>query len=416
MSKLVDWVRKAGVILPPVGDWNANTAARLAIFDPLLVDRNAVFLGEMDHFVHEKTDFRLLLVRYLVSRGWTRMAEEMSWSDGVRVGRYLAAGGDDVWLERLAGLGYGQDLRPDRLDRPTGVLKASFDLYPVELFRAEQLRFYRSLRVLGANLEFYGFDVDALPGGAYADIADHLRGHAADPAVQAWLTDLARVPGESVAAEAARLRRSLAQWEARALGVDAPTMRRVGLSLQALIETLDYIGLTYHQSDYAALSPGLARREEILKRQAMAALEDAGRKPTVFLAHALHLLKDDRLGGSAGPAGPGGGRTPSVGHFLATERGLRVFSVWMIWGGGQDSQPFPDLPTTFAYGRDTLNAALGAIRQPVIFPVAGAPGGLFDRPWLVAHMYNATAEARLEGQVDAILYLPTVGPMRAPPE
>uniref|UniRef100_UPI0025FA17A0 hypothetical protein n=1 Tax=uncultured Phenylobacterium sp. TaxID=349273 RepID=UPI0025FA17A0 len=113
-----------------------------------------------------------------------------------------------------------------------------------------------------------------------------------------------------------------------------------------------------------------------------------------------------------GATGPGGGCTPSVGHFLSTEQGLRVFSLWMIWGGGEDSQPFPDLPRRFAYGRDTLNAALGAFRHPVIFPVAGAPAGLFDRPWSVAHMYNATTEVRLEGQVDAVLYLPTVGPMQ----
>ncbi len=88
MSKLVDWVRKSGVMLPPVGAWNADTATCLAVFDPLLAGRDAVFLGEMDHFVHEKTDFRLLLVRYLASRGRSRLAEEMSWSDGVRVGRY----------------------------------------------------------------------------------------------------------------------------------------------------------------------------------------------------------------------------------------------------------------------------------------------------------------------------------------
>jgi erythromycin esterase-like protein len=411
MSKLVDWVRKSGVTLPAVTAWNADTAASLAVFDPLLAGCDAVFLGEMDHFIHEKTDFRLLLVRYLVSRGWRRLAEEMSWSDGLRVGRYLAAGAD-AQLGRLAGLGYDKDLRGDRLDRPTGVLKASFDLYPVDLFQAEQLRFYRALRALDAELEFYGFDVDALPGGAYADVADTLKDCACDPAMSAWLANLARVPGESVSDEAARLRAALARWEARALVSDARTIRRVSLSLGALIDTLDYIGLTYHQTDYTALSPGLAHRETILKRQALAALEDGGGRPTVFMAHALHLLKNDRLGGAAGPAGPGGARTPSVGHFLSVGRGLRVFSVWMIWGGGEDSQPFPDLPTRFEYGRDTLNAALGDLCEPVMFPVTGAPKGLFDRLWSVAHMYNATTKVRLEGQVDAIFYLPSVGPMR----
>lgn len=90
-----------------------------------------------------------------------------------------------------------------------------------------------------------------------------------------------------------------------------------------------------------------------------------------------------------------------------------AYGATRSFGGGEDCQPFPDLPRRFAYGRDTLNAALTAFRQPVIFPVTGAPDGLFDRPWSVAHMYNATTKVRLKGQVDAILYLPIVGPMRS---
>ena len=411
IGALTEWVRQSGVLLPPVDLWTSDTAEKLAVFDGLLTGNDTVFLGEMDHFIHEKTDFRLLLIRYLAARGWTRIAEEMSWSDGVRVNRYLSQG-EEIELSRLVGLGYELDLRTDRHDRPTGMLKASFDSYPVALFRAEQLRFYRSLRQMASDLDFYGFDVDALPGGAYADIADALGAVPANPEVKQWLTDLTRIADESVAEEASRLRIALQNLEDPRIHLDPELGKRISLSLRALIDTLDYMELTYDAADYAALSPGLANREAILKRQALAVLEDRDNPHTVFMAHALHLLKDDRLGGSAGPAGPGGGTSTSLGHFLSVEQERRVFSVWLIWGSGEDSQPFPDLPRHFSYGEDTLNAALRTFDQPVIFPVADAPGGLFDRPWKVGHMYNARVEVQLHGQVDALLYLPSVGPMQ----
>ena len=52
------------------------------------------------------------------------------------------------------------------------------------------------------------------------------------------------------------------------------------------------------------------------------------------------------------------------------------------------------------------------LATPVLFPVAGAPAGLFDRPIGVGHMYNAVQQVVLDGQVDAIVYLPRVTPMR----
>lgn len=408
MSALIDWVRQTAIALPPPPEWGDLPAARLAALDRIVHGRDAVFLGELDHFVHEKADFRLLLVRYLADRGFRRLAEELSWSDGLRIDRYLATD-DESEFDRIATFGHYGELRQDRNDRMQGVLGASSQSYPVGLFRAEQERFYRGLRRLAQPIRLRGFDVDGLPGGAYADV-DGALGADPSPAVEAWRRKVARAPGETVAEEAVRLRRGLGDLDDLDLPDDVRTAVR--LSLTGLAETLDYVDLAYDQPDYAALSPGMAYREQILKRQALAAFETGGRAPTVFMAHALHLLKDDRLGGGAGPAGPGGSRVSSLGHFLASETGLNVASIWMIWGAGSDSQPFPDLPRTFSYGKDTLNAGLASFMEPLIFPIDGAPAGLFQRPWKVGHMYNMTAEVILAGQVDAICWLPQVSPMR----
>lgn len=45
-------------------------------------DADVVVLGEMNHFVNEKSDFRLALASPLVERGYDVWGEELGWSDG----------------------------------------------------------------------------------------------------------------------------------------------------------------------------------------------------------------------------------------------------------------------------------------------------------------------------------------------
>ncbi|HXQ46282.1 MAG TPA: hypothetical protein VN806_06670 [Caulobacteraceae bacterium] len=404
---LLDWARSAGAALGPAFVGATQPLAPLGLLDVLIRGADLVFLGELDHFVHEKSDCRILLCRYLLSRGWRSFAEELSWSDGLRVARFLNGVGG---LERLSLFGYRGDLREDRDDYPTGVFRASFDLYPTALMAAEQGRFYRGLRsaAAGAAVAYHGLDVDGLPGGGYADIADALAPFAAEPSVQAFMRSLARIAGESAAAESGRL--SALVRQAVALGV--PAAAQVDVSLRSMAESLSYIDITYPAKTYEATAPGMAFREGCMKRrfgEIRALTDDA---PMVVMGHGLHLAKDDRLLRSTVGVGPGGGQECSLGHHLVQVLGLKTVSIWLVHGAGEDSQPFPDLPRRFAYPADTLNRRLAPLAVPTLIPIAGAPPGLFDRPIGVGHMYNAVQQVVLDGQVDAILYLPQVTPMR----
>jgi hypothetical protein len=405
-DRLLDWARSSGSALDPLFESATQPVAPLGMLDQLTRGVDLVFLGELDHFVHEKSDFRLLLCRYLLSRGWRSFAEELSWSDGLRVQRFLAGEGS---LERLSLFGYRGDLRDDRDDQPTGVFRASFDRYPTALMAAEQGRFYRGLRsaAAGAALAYHGLDIDGLPGGGYADIADALAPSADEPGVRAFLQGLARVAGESVAEESARLAALIP--EAAAVGATAP---EVEVSLCSMAESLTYIDITYPAKTYEATAPGMAFREGCMKRrfdQIRALTSDA---PMVVMGHGLHLAKDDRLLRGATGVGPGGGQECSLGHHLVQVEGLTAVSIWLVHGAGEDSQPFPDLPRRFAYPADSLNRRLAPLAVPALIPIAGAPKGLFDRPLVVGHLYNAVQPVVLDGQVDAILYLPHVTPMR----
>ena len=251
------WVDEHAVRLhPDTYAADARDANRLAPIEATFADAKVVLLGETNHFIHEKAAFRLWWLRRLAERRRLVVVEELGWSDGRDVARYLGTG-DESHLDRLATFGDRRHVRADRDDAPTGVLRASFEAYPTALFKAEQSRFYRGLRALRPE-RYYGIDIDA-PGTGYEDVdaaAARLEGSAGNRFRQT----LARVPGESLDDEAARLERGLALLPRH--GDDDLCQ-----DLHAMIETLRYTALAHPAVDYEALRPAMAFRETAMKRR-----------------------------------------------------------------------------------------------------------------------------------------------------
>jgi erythromycin esterase-like protein len=410
--ELQRFIAESAVRLPEPFDGATADTALLAPLDPLIARADIVVLGELNHFVHEKSDFRLFFARYLAARGWTNFAEELGRSDGVRVDRFYETG-DAAELDRLPSFGHRTHLREDRDDRPTGLFKRSFETYPADLFRAEQGRFYRGLRTVagGPRIRHFGFDIDGLPGGSYEDIAVRLAPFANDPRLGEFHRALARVQGESATAEAERIRGVRQHMTALKNVAGASVAAEIDMDLAALSDSLDYVVATYPAETYDAIRPGMAMREDMMKRRIAEIRSLCGAdKRLVLMAHALHLAKNDAaIAGSAQSVGPGGGGTCSLGHHLAQELGLRVASIWFVYGGGEDSQPFDELPRRAHYPRDTLNRTLAAFGAPLFFLTGNAD---FAQPSKIGHMYNAVVEVPLGAQTDAIFFLPSVSRLR----
>ena len=377
--------------------------ARLEALVERVAGGDAVYLGEANHFVHEKVEFRWWWLKRLAALRPLLVGEELSWSDSRHVAAFLATG-DAAHLDRAATFGDRRHIRADRDDAPSGVLAASYAAYPTAPFKAEQARFYRALRTLpglAGEDRFFGFDVDAV-GAGYDDLAaahDEL----AIPA-DFW-AQLERVEGESIGEEADRLEEAARLLPARAGPVRA--------HLEAMIGTLRYAALALPAPDYEALRPAMARREEIMKRQVDRRL--AERRPgdlLVLMGHAFHLVKDDAAIGGVAGVGPGGGLVASLGHHLVAS-GLRVGAVWMLYGGGEDSQPFPDLPRQAAYPSGTLNARLARRGTPAVLPVG--PASAAPNRVEIGHMYNAVTPVDLAVAVDAVHFAPTVTPLQDDP-
>ena len=423
--RFVAWAREQAVFLDPATA-AAGDVERLSFLDEAVQNKRVFFLGEPNHFIHEKYGFRLLFLRYLFSRGWRWVGEEMGWSDGARVDRYLADGREDH-LDRVTIYGYRGARRPDRDDRPTGMLRDSYETYPEAAFRAEQVRFAQALRALSEarpagedRLRFFGFDVDAAPGGGYEDVEELLRPVRGDPVVEELWARLSRMSGESLEQEVERLTRAAGFAEAQRRRIEAvlgpERFRRLAQDLGCLRDSFDWIRLAHPALDYDALNAAMAARESTMHRTLLHVLSGLGpRDRVVLMSHNLHLTRDSRrIQGFLQGTMPGGKRLPPVGDFVHRLLPGEVFSVWMLYDRGRDAQPYRWLSQELTSVPGSLNAALAEV-GPAFVLATGSPdprAGLLRRPMKMVHTSNAVCLAAVAEQTDALYFVREVSPLR----
>jgi hypothetical protein len=300
LPSLVEWCRDAATpILSADGrllDIAADTTGRLF---RSIDAADIVFLGETNHFVHQKTQFRQLCLQSLALHWPLVIGEELSWSDGHRVSEFLAHG-DDAALTRTATFsprGQSGYQRADRDDSPQGILGRS--AYPDQLMLAEHTRLYQALRAIGGISDYFGFDIYG-PSSAYEDI--DLSGTSALSLPQVFREGFPHVPQESLSAEVSRLERLVAS-----LSGDDPVHADVLTHVLPLIDSLRYSALVRDAANYEATRPAMAYREDAMKRLVKRKLDQLqpGQK-LVLMGHAFHLAKNDVH--VEGPGiGPGGG-------------------------------------------------------------------------------------------------------------
>ena len=386
---------------------------RLAALDAAIGGERIVYLGEPDHFIHEKYDYRLLMLRYLVSRGWNHIGEEMGVVDGHRINQFLASG-DSSFLDRVPMYGYKGGQRTDRDDSATGLLKDSFTAFPLAPFVAEQKSFARGLRdVAASGLNFFGFDIDALPGAGYEELTAMLAPVADDALVANILATLVCVAGETRVEEVARLDSAIQMIDSNLGAVLAADIARFA---RALRDSFHYTQAAYPASDWPSLNVAMALREESMHRNVTARFAEAGTDTkTVLMSHNLHLAKDfDRIKGNIG-AGPGGGRAPALGTYLNRMFPGKVFSVWMLCNRGRDCQPFSFCTCEIKPVEGSLNSILGEIGPALILPLktGGPRPALLDSKMLIQMDGQPGVHAAIAEQADAIFFIDEVSPLRA---
>ena len=264
------WARERAAVFDPLDGRDADIE-KLSFLDGPLRGKQVVYLGEEDHWIHEKSDYRLTMLRYLISRGWRYIGEELGWSDGIRIDGYLATG-DESYLEKIAAYGYEGAVRTDREDKATGILGSAREAYPVAAFKAEQLRLVRALREINGSREagadrvrYCGFDIDTVAGGGYEDAEALLRPFERELPVHAVLASLERVRGETIEEEIRRLNGVM-----EAMGRAAPRLRELlgaqryrilQENILTLRDSLEFNRIANPARDYGRLNAAMAMRE-----------------------------------------------------------------------------------------------------------------------------------------------------------
>ena len=297
------WVAETAIRLSSLTGW--EDVEVLSALDPLLEGKRFAFIGENDHWVHEKYPYRLLLIRYLHSRGWRAVGEELSFSDGVRVDRYLV-GGDPSELDRVVTYGYRGCARGDRDDSPRGALRGMRERHPAAM-GTEQKEFARALRSLArvddeaaeGPLRFFGFDVDYEPGAAYELLEQVLATAASDGAVVRLRGALDRVLGETLAEEVERLDRACVLLEERRDALEQVLGPTGFATLRRLVRTAAishrYVQMIQAAVTFEDLRPAMALRERLMLEHVEYAVS-LGRpgEKVALVGQNLHLARDSR--------------------------------------------------------------------------------------------------------------------------
>ena len=278
----------------------------LSVLDDPAEAADVAFLVEMEHFVHEKYEFRLMCVRYLADHGFTHFGEEIQPAWGRRTDAYLRTG-DETLL----------DIPDEAPWYTSGVLTQATE---VPELRNEHARFARQ----APKVRWFGFDIGA--------------------------------------------------------------------------EDTDYLELANEANTYDELGPAMALREQRMHERVDAVLS-AGHK-TALMAGSTHLMKRDV---EAMPSGPGGGIVHSIGHHVASTH--TVLSIWMLTGEGKTSSPWA---SELRPQPGTLNEELARRYDEPVLVLPETHGAT-----RLTQMHNLVLECDLREQVDAIVFVPHVTPLRA---
>jgi erythromycin esterase-like protein len=382
------WARERAIHVDLLGGPDPTV---LTALDPLLDGKRIVYLGEANHFIHEKYAYRELFLRHLVARGFRFVGEELAWTDGVWIQRYLESG-DEACLDRVAAYGYHGAPRNDRDDAPKGILGRLVEKQPEAALGFEQRRFDATLRAIsedlpvGEKLHFFGFDVDYVPSAGYEVFEPWLDAAAGaeDGAVATLRQCVARVPGETKLEESERLEGAVAEIDAR--------------------------------REELVLGPAMALREELMVehvREVLSSLADGDR--LVLMSHDHHLARDDDgILEPGGGVGPGGGRAPSVGCAIARAHPEDVFVVWMLEAEGRDASPLPGWDGRVRCPRGSLNRWLAQVGDAFALPIRtdDPRARLLRKALRYTTMNGARMRAVLPDQADVLFFVRRVTPLQ----
>jgi erythromycin esterase-like protein len=422
-DRFVQWAGEESISLETL-DWEAFDLKDLSFLDKALEGKRIVYLGVSDHWIHEKYDYRLILIRYLLTKGYRHIGMEMGYSDGKRLDKYLETY-NAAQLDSVALYGYEGNLRNDRDDRPHSFLGMQNQEFKSS-FLSEEYWFLRQIRELNeglspgeSRLRWFGFDVTFFPGGGYADAKDILEKHASEPLIQTVQGRLERVPGETREEEAQRLYDLITHVEDKSVDIQDILGDK---ETRELIRTIRNLADSYLFCEAASDGTrsmkwylGLQKREEAMIQLMDGLLAELpADEKIILLGHNLHLSKDSEniLLGPVGTPAPK--LWLSLGTHLAQKLPGEIYSFWMTYDHGRHGA------VLLAEGKEEVSSDPARIEH--LFAKLDSPfilqinRGSTIESWLETernfNQNGSTASCILKAQTDAIFFIPEVTEQR----
>lgn len=425
-AAFVSWMKDSAVGLD-VESWFKTELADFTALDKAIEGKRIVYLGEGDHWIREKYDYRLLFIRHLFKKGWRRIGMEMGYSDGKRIDAYLETG-DPAFLERVALYGYKGDLRKDRDDRPRGFAGMDNPTFR-KVFWNEERRFLAELRKLNESIqpgqqriEWFGFDVDFFPGGGQVDALRLLEDRSSEPAVAEIQQRLKRVQGESRIEEAQRIQSLLGFIAIREsqlkdnLGI--ARLRDLKCTLRCLAESLLFSDAAKNGPTTVEWMHGLIKREEAMYRF----MDDflgglSARDKVILMGHNLHFSKNSEKI-LLGPIGiPAPAMWQSIGTYLSRKMPTEIYAIWMTYDHGRHASILlPEVVEEVQSHQGSLEYYLAKAGSVYFLPLnTDDERAAFLRRQMNFKQNGSLASGEPASQADAIFFVKEVSEPRACP-
>jgi len=422
----VAWTKSAAIHFDRL-DWRGPAGEKLGVLDGALARKRVVFLGEPDHYIHEKYAFRLIMIEHLVKKGWRHIGMEMGRSDGQRLDRYLQTG-DETFLDRMAAYGCEEYKRSDRDDEPSGLFARVKERLEASraAFWAEERRFAAALLEINRSREkgtppvrFFGFDVDLVPDCGYGDLEAILA--AADsptPLADSLHGALQRIAGETREEEVERLTRVVEKVQKQKAAL-VELLGEAGSELfsRTLSSLRDSFAITarvFHTASPVELMDALAQRETVMFRHFDEYMEGLGQgEKVILMGHNLHLSKDSEWL-SGGRLGEPVALWRTIGTHVAESLPGQAYSIWLLYDHGQNSGYLSadgavDIPSK----PDSVEHLLARAGTNFLLPLEGTLG---DGRYLnEARNFTQNGEygsGIIPRQADAIFFVETVSALR----
>lgn len=414
----IDWVKSNAIQFDTL-EWQRIDMNDLSFLDEALKGKRVVYLGEPDHYIHEKYDFRLILIRYLFEKGWRYIGMEMGLFDGFKVDRYLGTG-NQAFLDQMQVYGFKGDLRSDRDDEIKGFPASRHPTFR-STFVAEEKWFLKQLRSLNESLapgqkrlHWFGFDVDKRPGLGYARLDNLLSRQKGGPEIRHLITHIELIEGESRAEEAAKITKAIEYCESNKdsllIQMKESDYRDMHKYLRGIKDSLIFLDGAIGGPQSRGWVPALIAREKVMFRLMDELLAELPKDEKIILmAHNMHLCKDYTTCGFLGFP-----MWPSIGTHVARKLPDQVYSIWMLYDRGSHANVTrPHVFEDVASDPGRIEHLMAKAGAHYLLPLnTGDPRAAYLDQQRRFVLNGGLGEGRISAQADAIFFVEKVQAIR----